>query len=204
MFIALEPNRTIWRQIYERLRDGIVTGEFLPGTRLPSTRGLATDLGVSRRTVLVAYEQLLAEGYVVGQVGSGTTVTPGLTASRGRASSRAARRRGRRTVRLGSFGRRVASSVLSFGVPREPPLRYDFRYAPLVEDFPWGQWRLLSARCLRRASIAFLNYGPPAGYEPLRVAIAHYLRRSRGFSCDPAHIIIVAGSQQALDLIARV
>ena len=205
MFIALEPNRTIWRQIYERLRDGIVTGEFLPGTRLPSTRALATDLGVSRRTALVAYEQLLAEGYVVGQVGSGTTVAPGLTASRGRASSRAVGRRRHRTVWLASFGRRLASSVPSLGIPREPPLRYDFRYAvPPVDDFPWGQWRHLTARCLRRASIAFLNYGPPEGYEPLRLAIAQYLRRSRGFSCDPAHIIIVGGSQQALDLIARV
>jgi len=205
MFIPLEPGRTIWRQIYERLRDGIVTGEFSPGTRLPSTRVLAADLGVSRRTVLVAYEQLLAEGYVVGRVGSGTSVAPGLTPSRGRASHRVVGRRAHRTVALASFGQRLARSVPCLGIPRESALRYDFRYAlPPVEDVPWAQWRHLTARCLRRASIALLNYGPPEGYEPLRRAIAEYLRRSRGFSCDPAHIIIVAGSQQALDLIARV
>src|SRR5262245_5454338 len=86
-----------------------------------------------------------------------------------------------------------------------PVLRYDFRYPlPAVDDLPWLQWRRLTARCLRRASIGFLSYGPPQGYEPLRRAIADYLRPRRGVTCDPAHIVVVGGSQQALDLIARV
>lgn len=206
MFIAFDPNRAIYRQIYERLREGIVTGEFPPRTRLPSTRALATELGVSRRTALVAYEQLLAEGYVVGRVGSGTTVAPALTPSRGLPSRRASGRRARRKVRLASFGRRLADSVQpSRGTPRGPALRYDFRYPlPAVDDFPWVQWRRLTTRCLRQASVEFLSYGPPEGHEPLRCAIAQYLHRSRGFTCDPAHIIIVGGSQQALDLTARV
>jgi GntR family transcriptional regulator/MocR family aminotransferase len=88
---------------------------------------------------------------------------------------------------------------------RGPTLRYDFRYPlPAIDDFPWLLWRRLTARCLRRASLSFLSYGPPEGYEPLRVAVSQYLHRSRGFTCDPAHIIIVGGSQQALDLTARV
>src|SRR5215831_2879763 len=130
MFIALDQNRAIYRQIYERLRDGIVTGEFSPGVRLPSTRALATDLGVSRRTVLLAYEQLLAEGYVVGRVGSGTRVAPGLTLSSTVPRSGAADRREPRPVRLASFGRRLAGSVpRALGTPPGPALRYDFRFA---------------------------------------------------------------------------
>jgi GntR family transcriptional regulator/MocR family aminotransferase len=206
MFITFDHSRPIYRQIYERLREGIMSGEFPPGTRLPSTRALATELGVSRRTALVSYEQLLAEGYVVGRVGSGTAVAPGLTASRGLPSRRATDGRARRPLRLASFGRRLADSVQSFrGALSGAALRYDFRYPlPAVDVFPWVQWRRLTARCLRQASIGFLSYGPPQGYEPLRSAIAQYLYRSRGFTCDPAHIIIVGGSQQALDLTARV
>src|SRR5215831_12621662 len=205
MLIALDSSRAIYQQIYERLREGIVSGEFPPAMRLPSTRALATELGVSRRTALVAYEQLLAEGYLVGRVGSGTTVAPGLPLSR-RQPSRHANHRARRSLRLASFGQRLARSTQIFpGTPNGPTLRYDFRHPlPAVDDLPWLQWRRLTARCLRRASIGFLSYGPPQGYEPLRRAIAEYLRLRRSVICDPAHIIVVGGSQQALDLIARV
>ena len=205
MLIALDSRRAIYQQIYERLREGIVSGELAPATRLPSTRTLATELGVSRRTALVAYEQLLAEGYVVGRVGSGTTVAPGLALSH-RPPSRHTDHRPRRSLRLASFGRRLTKSAQIFpGTPNGPVQRYDFRYPlPAVDDLPWLLWRRLTARCLRRASIGFLSYGPPRGYEPLRRAIAEYLRPRRGVTCDPAHIIVVGGSQQALDLIARV
>ena len=205
MLIALDSGRAIYQQIYERLRDAIVSGEFPAAMRLPSTRALATELGVSRRTALVAYEQLLAEGYVVGRVGSGTTVAAGLTPPR-RQPSRYTEQRPRRSARLASFGRRLAGAAQIFpGTPYGPVLRYDFRYPlPAVDDLPWLQWRRLTARCLRRASIGFLSYGPPQGYEPLRRAIAEYLRPRRGVTCDPAHIVVVGGSQQALDLIARV
>jgi DNA-binding transcriptional MocR family regulator len=158
-------------------------------------RALASELGVSRRTALVAYEQLLAEGYVVGRVGSGTTVALGLAPSRSLPNQRAPERRAGRTLRLASFGRRLAISIQPFHwAPRGFALRYDFRYPlPAVDDFPWVQWRRLTARCLRQASIGFLSYGPPQGYEPLRVAIAQYRHRSRGFMCDPTHVIVVGG-----------
>jgi GntR family transcriptional regulator / MocR family aminotransferase len=77
MFISLDPHKPLYRQVYEAVRDKIMTGQLRPGARLPSTRAMATELGVSRRTALEAYDQLLAEGYVVGRVGSGTTVAPG-------------------------------------------------------------------------------------------------------------------------------
>src|SRR5262249_56450346 len=126
MLIALDSRRAIYQQIYERLREGIVSGELAPAARLPSTRALATELGVARRTALVAYEQLLAEGYVVGRVGSGTTVAPELNSSRILPRNRAAVRGARRIVQLGSFGRRLANSVQpSVGMPRGPALRYD-------------------------------------------------------------------------------
>jgi GntR family transcriptional regulator / MocR family aminotransferase len=208
VFISIDPRRPIYRQIYDAVRERVMSGELPPGTRLPSTRALAAELGVSRRTTLVAYEQLLAEGYVIGRVGSGTTVTSGLAVvGRRLARSRAAPKpRPQRSPRLSTFGRRLASSAsparwTMWGAA----LRYDFRHPlPAVDDFPWTQWRRLTARRLREASVGLLSYGPPEGYEPLRCALARYLQRSRGFSCDPAHIIIVGGSQQALDLTARV
>jgi GntR family transcriptional regulator/MocR family aminotransferase len=207
MFVSIDANRPIYRQIYEGIRDRIMTSELPPGTRLPSTRALATELGVSRRTVLVAYEQLLAEGYIMGRVGSGTTVAPGLASTlRGFRKVGADGRGVRPTLRLSSFGQRLTRSGEPSGwtLPGRA-LRYDFRHpVPPVEEFPWGQWRRLTARCLRQASRGFLSYGPSEGYQPLRVAVAQYLLRSRGFSCDPSHIIIVNGSQQALDLTARV
>src|SRR5262249_60925374 len=117
MLIALDSRRAIYQQIYERLREGIVSGELAPAARLPSTRALATELGVSRRTALVAYEQLLAEGYVVGRVGSGTTVAAGLTPPR-RQPSRYMEQRPRRSARLASFGRRLSRAAQTFpGTP---------------------------------------------------------------------------------------
>src|SRR5262249_57367964 len=113
MLIALDSRRAIYQQIYERLREGMVRGELAPATRLPSTRALATELGVSRRTALVAYEQLLAEGYIVGRVGSGTTVAPGLALSR-RPPSRLADHRARRSLRLAALRRRLARAAQTF------------------------------------------------------------------------------------------
>jgi DNA-binding transcriptional regulator YhcF (GntR family) len=110
VFVSIDPRRPIYRQIYDAVRERVMSGELRPGTRLPSTRALAAELGVSRRTTLVAYEQLLAEGYVIGRVGSGTTVTSGLTAVGHRlASSRTALKpRAQWPPRLSTFGQRLA------------------------------------------------------------------------------------------------
>ena len=206
MFISVGADRPIYRQICDAIRDRIVSGELPPGARLPSTRSLASELGVSRRTVLVAYEQLLAEGYVTGRVGSGTRVVPGLAHCHDRSNPGGSPRSTRGAPRLAAFGRRLVRFV--------PPSRwtlpgaalpYDFRHPlPAVDDLPWVQWRRLTTGCLRETSTGLLGYGPPEGYAPLRAAIARYLYRARGVACDPAYVIIVGGSQQALDLTGRV
>jgi GntR family transcriptional regulator/MocR family aminotransferase len=209
VFVKLDPGEPLGQQIYQAFRRAILAGEMAPAARLPSTRALGLELGVSRNVVLLAYEQLLAEGYAEGRTGSGTYVVAALPDT-----PRAFRpHRGPRGVlsarprRLSRYGRRLAelppASPAAWSL--EPPLPHDFRYGvPSTEDFPHGIWRAIVARRTRAASLGAMAYGPPAGHPPLRQALAAYLRRARGVVCDPDQIIIVNGSQQALDLAARV
>ena len=211
MFIKLDGSGTLAQQIYHAIRHAILAGQLAPGARLPATRTLAHELGVSRNTVLLAYDQLLAEGYTVGQTWSGTYVAsalPDVTLSPPDAEAYAVRAREGTTLRLSAYGRRVAQNTSlppPSALPHCHPVRYDFRYGlPDVAAFPHETWRRLLARRARGVSMPALHYGPPEGYAPLREAIAAYLRRSRAVLCDPEQIIVVNGSQQALDLTARV
>jgi GntR family transcriptional regulator/MocR family aminotransferase len=211
MFIKIDASAVLYQQIYQALRRAILTGQLAPGARLPSTRALAHELRVSRNAVLLAYELLLAEGYAAGRPGSGTYVASTLPEAllTPLATTRPAVPipHGFRP-RLSTFGQRVVhtSSHLAPGtMPHAPAVRYDFRYGlPSVEEFPADLWRRLLARRARRTSVRSLHYGPPEGYGPLRVALADYLRRARAVVCTAEQIVVVNGSQQALDLAARV
>jgi GntR family transcriptional regulator/MocR family aminotransferase len=209
VFVKLESGEPLGQQIYQAFRRAILAGEMTPAARLPSTRTLALELGVSRNVVLLAYEQLLAEGYAEGRAGSGTYVAAALPETlrtprphRGRRGVPAAR-----PGRLSRYGRRLAElPPVSPGVwSPEHRLPYDFRYGvPSTVDFPRGVWGGIVARRIRTGSLGAMAYGPTEGHAPLRQALASYLRRARGVVCDPDQIIIVNGSQQALDLTARV
>jgi GntR family transcriptional regulator/MocR family aminotransferase len=190
----------LFRQVYAGLRRGILEGAFRAGERLPSTRDLAEQLRISRTVVVLAYEQLLAEGFAEGRVGSGTYVPEGLTAARPGGSRASARFR---LSRFGAFAAARGPSV-DFPGPRAKPQRYDFSYGRSVVDcFPFEQWqRILHRRA--RIRVRELDYGPAAGTEALREAIAAHLRRSRAVACDASQVVVANGSQQALDLIARV
>lgn len=204
MLVTLRDDRALSTQVYASLRRAILAGELGAGARLPSTRTLARDLDVSRNTVLLAYDQLLAEGYVEGRAGSGTYVAQALPETPA-ASARAAARAKTTPARLSAYGARVAA--IRFASPRGPDQRlpYDFRYGtPQVAQFPHAVWRRLLARHARGSTVTTMAYGPPEGAPALRQAIAAYLRRSRAVVCDPAQVLIVNGSQQALDLTARV
>lgn len=207
MLIRFDDSGPLHRQLYSRLREEILSGRLAAGARLPATRALATDAGVSRNTVLLAYEQLLGEGYAVGRAGSGTYVPealPGARAIDPRADSRGRPAAGQPAPRLSHYGHTIADWEPSWVAPGAR-LACDFRYGrPALADFPHEVWRRLIARRLRKAAVRDLDYGPPAGALPLREAVAEYLRRSRGVACTPEQIIIVHGSQQALDLTARV
>jgi GntR family transcriptional regulator/MocR family aminotransferase len=211
MFVKLDGTGALYQQLYQSLRSAILAGQLAPGTRLPATRTMARELSVSRNTVLLAYEQLLAEGYAVGQTGSGTYVASSLpdamlTAANVPETLESTSQEA--APRLSTYGRHAATNS-PLNPPSDPArlsaLRYDFRYGlPAVEDFPHDIWRRLLTRRARSASLRSLRYGPPEGYGPLREAIADYLRRSRAVICEPEQIVVVNGSQQALDLTARI
>ncbi|HZU28015.1 MAG TPA: PLP-dependent aminotransferase family protein [Bryobacteraceae bacterium] len=191
----------LFRQVYAGLRDAILSGALAAGEKLPSTRELAEQLGVSRTVALLAFDQLLAEGFAQSRTGSGTYVARGL-AERGSAA-----RHGSAKLRLSTFGRSAALAMSRVYVPaqQKPALPYDFAYGRSdLETFPFELWRRTLLRCARKAPVSELHYGAAAGNARLREAICAHLRRSRAVNCEASQVIVVNGSQQALDLIARV
>jgi GntR family transcriptional regulator/MocR family aminotransferase len=188
------------RQIFTGLRRAIVNGTFRAGDRLPSTRLLADELAVSRTVVVIAYEQLLAEGYVSGRVGSGTFVSAHVVpASPGDGQPA--------ELKLSAFGTAACEASTRLARPggAGPRPRYDFAYGLGNTDmFPFEAWRRVAIAKLREAPLSELDYGPSAGSTSLRGAIAAHLRRARGVACNSSQVIIVNGSQQALDVAARV
>lgn len=192
----------LFRQVYQGLRQAILSGAFRAGDRLPSTRDLATELGISRTVVLLAYDQLVAEGFAGGRGGSGTFVTQGLDGSRPNKQNKPAK------LPLSRYGKTAAAvaSTVDFPGRRSVPLRYDFAYGGRgdVDTFPFEMWRRILLRHAREAPVRELDYGAAAGSLALREAITIHVRRSRAVICDPSQVIVVNGSQQALDLIARV
>lgn len=189
------------KQIHRWLRRAVLAGNLTPGERLPSTRDLAEQLGVSRTVTVWAYDQLLAEGYVEGRAGSGTYISASLEAVRFRRIESPAKLR---LSRFGLFASSMPAEVDSPG-PARMPVRYDFAYGrSAVDDFPFETWRRLLIRRMRKAPVRTLDYGSSQGVPQLREAIATHLRRSRGVVCETSQILILSGSQQALDLAARV
>jgi GntR family transcriptional regulator/MocR family aminotransferase len=189
----------LYRQLYHWFRQAIVSGQLRPGQRIPSTRALAAELRISRLPVLNAFAQLHAEGFLETRVGSGTMVSPDVPGhARGPgASGRLVSPQG------GTSGTSVAPAVA-------PPPSWSstlgpFRVSlPALEHFPMRIWSRLVARHARNPRRESLAYGDPMGYLPFRQAIAEYLGAARGVRCDVAQVMVVAGSQQGLQLAARV
>ncbi|MER9664294.1 PLP-dependent aminotransferase family protein [Mesorhizobium sp. M0159] len=186
------------RQIYEALREQILGSVYETGSQLPSSRGLANDLGVSRTTVTVAYEQLAAEGFIDVRKGARPRVASSLI---GPETSRTpAKRVG--SVLLSAYGGRLRVT------PPWPDylptgLKVDFRYGDLASsDFPALVWKRAMNEAMGQRPLR-LAYEDPRGSRRLRQALQGYLWRARTLSCDLEQIIIVNGSQQGLDLCAR-
>jgi GntR family transcriptional regulator/MocR family aminotransferase len=159
------------------LRDAIRAGRLAPGTRLPSTRALAGEVGLARGTVTAVYDQLTAEGYLIARRGAGTEVA----------------------ALSGSLAPAPPN-------PQEPPEpRHDLRPGrPDVSAFPTAAWLRAYRRALNAAPAAVYGYGDPAGRIELRTTLADYLGRTRGVSASPDRIVITTGFVQALALLARV
>ncbi|MGH0032495.1 MAG: PLP-dependent aminotransferase family protein [Myxococcota bacterium] len=204
LVLALDGEGPLNRQVYVALRAAILEGRIQPGARLASSRALAKELGVSRNTVLHAYEQLVAEGYARTREGSGTFVAEALP---GGGASRPRRSAPRGRPALSALGQRIAERIprgaATWSLPRAP-LRYDFRYGePAYQDLPLETWSRLLGRRARRLSVRRLAYQTPGGCPELREALAGYLARARGVVCEPEQVMIAQGSQQAVDLCVR-
>lgn len=192
------------RQIYFEIRGAILDGRLRPGTRLPASRALASSLSVSRNTVISAFDQLNAEGYITGKVGAGSFVPAHLpqeligteqpSTSNGHHENRHRHqiRPSRRALELSKVVRGIEPRI-----PFAPGL-------PEVDQFPFKDWARLLGRHWRRPARDLLVSTAPGGYPPLCRAIADYLATARAVFCRAEQVIITSGSRQALDLAARV
>ncbi|GCE45020.1 transcriptional regulator, GntR family domain / Aspartate aminotransferase [Rhodococcus wratislaviensis] len=203
------PAGPAYRRLYEQLRTGILSGQFKAGSRLPASRTLATEVGVSRNTVLAAFEQLDAEGYLNRRRGSGTYVAHLLPEQMLTANYAPGTAPGHliEPSRLSERGRVIAGTARMplpaiTGTPSEATA---FQIGlPALDSFPSDLWARMHAARWRRSSRDLMRYNDPAGHRPLREAIASYVATSRGIRCTPDQVVIVSGSQQALEFCARI
>jgi GntR family transcriptional regulator/MocR family aminotransferase len=176
----------VYRQLYERTRAAIASGQLPPGGRLPSARSLAAQLGAARGTVDAAYGLLAGEGWIVRRGPAGTIVSPQLA----------------ERLRVPATTLMVARCGAP-ALPAEAPL-LPFRLGlPALDAFPRKLWSRLVAREARKLSPAAMAHPDPAGHGKLREAIAAYLAIARGIPCAPQQVFVTAGYQGALSLIAR-
>lgn len=202
--IALErgSGQPLHRQVYAGFRDAILRGELAAGQQVPSSRALAAELSVSRFPVLDAYAQLLAEGYFESRAGAGTFVAAALPGTRGR--SAAAARAGGESAGSRETSRRARGYPAFRRVPWRDGWGAFGVHQPALDEFPFEVWSKLVARHSREPRVRTMHRIDPLGLEPFREAISAYLRTARAMHCDPEQILVVSGSQQALDLAARV
>jgi GntR family transcriptional regulator/MocR family aminotransferase len=201
MLISLSGAAPLQRQIYEQVKTLVLSGSAAPGTRLSSSRELASELGISRNTVLIAYEQLAAEGYIHSRHGAGMFVADALRRVDGIAAARAATGR---HFQPSDYGARIARLDMQAPGGR-PAFTYNFRHSVInADDFPAAMWRRLLLGELRRRARAPVTYEDPQGLPDLRAALCDYLLRARAVRAEPEQLVIVNGTQQALDLAVRV
>lgn len=195
--------RALHRQIYDAYRAAIVEGRLRPGQRIPSTRGLAAELHVSRLPVLNAYAQLLAEGYFESRTGSGTVVSSSIPDQI--APTEPA---GVRFTAPGPGPRPLARRCSLLPQPERPPWGLAWGAFGVgqgaFEQFPARIWTSLVARRCRNMDAKAFHYGELLGSRALRETVATYLRTARSVHCEAEQIMIVSGSQQALEISARV
>lgn len=219
--IELDPKKGLSRQLYQALRQRVLDGRLSGGSRLPASRDLAAALGISRNSVVRAYDQLYAEGFIEGRVGDGTYVaklpekalpqkklstnlstgfSTGLSPGLSTKSVEIPVITSSKVIHSTALNR-VAKHALDLppsGVPRA------FRVGvPAFDLFPFEVWSKLQAAFWRKPDLQQLCYGDPAGDERLRGLIAAYLRTSRGLSCTSEQILITSGAQQGISLCAQ-
>jgi GntR family transcriptional regulator / MocR family aminotransferase len=186
------------RQIYVQVRAGVLSGALKPGTKLPSTRAMAGHLGAARASVVAAYEQLLAEGYVDGRAGSGTYISAdlaGLIAPLAQPSRRLKR------PSVPAPAEAFAEFAQSTAQADERPFNTG---RTLFDARSVEAWRKITNRAVRCFGKHDLGYSDPSGFFELRRSLCEYLRAARGVRCEPEQIVITAGTQHAIDIAIRV
>ncbi|MCA0451936.1 MAG: PLP-dependent aminotransferase family protein [Proteobacteria bacterium] len=201
--LKIDPRapKSMGSQLYAAMRETILSGGVAPGVRLPATRTLADELGVSRTTVIDAFERLLAEGLIVSHTGSGSYVSEALRSERPQPPSRIGRTavRQREPQISRSMGWAFAHFLRRERLPHRP--RAFVTALPAFDAFPMAQWARIASRHWRGPREQTLGYGEAEGHAGLREAIATHLRGNRGITCDKEQIFIVGGAQQAFWLI---
>ena len=210
MTVKLELDETaadpLYRQIYAQLREEILHGKLPPGSKLPPTRSLAEAHRIARVTAIQAYDQLEAEGYVEARRGAGTFVADDLPHPDATGNHE---EDDEFVPKLSQWGQRVNRFGGRYPAASDAPgdhahFEIDFGFGrSFPHIFPYDVWRRLLARYLSTDDAMLSRYGSVAGFQPLREAIADYVRRLRGVHCTTKQVIIVNGVQQALDLLAR-
>ncbi|AMS19354.1 GntR family transcriptional regulator [Pseudomonas synxantha] len=215
--IELDRRLGLTRQLYEALSQRVLDGRLVSGTRLPATRDLAAALAISRNSVIRAYDQLYAEGFIESRVGDGTYVallpTPKKLSTKvsTRLSTGLSPTLSTKWTNLpGNLEDEVIHSagldrVKNHHLPQPPsgPPRAFRVGVPAFDLFPFEVWAKLSAGFWRKPDLQHLCYGDPAGDGRLRGLIAAYLRSSRGMQCSAEQIVITSGAQQAISLCAQ-
>jgi GntR family transcriptional regulator / MocR family aminotransferase len=191
---------SLYRWLYDALRAAILEGRLQPGARLPATRDLADAYELSRATIVTAFDQLKAEGYVEGRGGSGTYVSAVLPEDLLQVTGpRAQKKLPRRAVALSQYAQRLQP----FRIPQPRTMRAFRPNQPALDQFPTALWAQVAARRLRKVSAGLLAGGEALGYRPLREAVANYLNTARGVKCVADQVLILSGAQEGLDRTAR-
>jgi GntR family transcriptional regulator/MocR family aminotransferase len=203
LLIRISPRarQGLQQQVYTGLRRAILDGVLHPGARVPSSRELAVDLGISRTTTLLGLEQLMAEGYLSTRRGSGTFVADELPEDLPliRPDRPVSHLRHPPLSRRGVLLSSTISAARRLGGPPRP-----FRLGvPALDLFPIGIWSRLAGRRLRSVTTAQLDYGEAGGLSALREAIAEHVTSARGTRCLADHVLVVAGAQRGLDLVCH-
>ncbi len=198
LFASFDLDRSaaspLFRQLYAAVKEAVLRGALSPGMQLPPTRELCRLMGVSRQTVLNAWDQLMAEGYLSGTVGKGTFIGSQLPVG-----ARASPPRGLMRP-LSARGEDYARAMKYVGF-HQGEVRAFRASMPGLDLFPFDVWSRLEARRWRRPD-HHMGYSDPAGFAPLRELLCVYLRASRGVNCTPEQIVITSGSQQGLYLLS--
>ncbi len=219
--IELDRRQGLSRQLYQALRVRVLDGRLASGTRLPASRDLAAALSISRNSVVRAYDQLYAEGFIQGRVGDGTYIAqlPQTSTAAKKLSTKVSTgfSTGLPTTLSTSWLdvpvissskvihneslERVKNNHLALP-PSGPPRAFRVG-VPAFDLFPFAVWAKLNAAFWRKPDLQMLCYGDPAGDERLRELIAAYLRSSRGMQCSAEQIVITSGAQQGISLCAQ-